>query len=430
MIPLGKAFLPLSLVVTAAAPNGAAAAFLERAPAAQPASCRGAEGFSQAFGGRRTFLLQPDQLNALKAERSRSPEVAEAYRQLIARAEAALARRPVSVTDKVTIPPSGDRHDYLSIAPYWWPDPSDPRGPYVRRDGEVNPDRDGNRYDRTAMGRMSGDVQALGLAYFYTDDPRYAAGAARAIRTWFLDPATAMNPNANFAQAVRGREDGRAEGVLDTNAFQPVVETIGLIAPAKVLTPADTAALETWFSRYVDWMQASRNGRAEQAAKNNHGIWFDDQLAHYALFARRPGIARRVIEAFPKRRIAAQFMPDGRLPAELARTRSFHYSIYALTPAYDVADLGQCLGIDVWHWQDPKGRGLRSATAFLAAYRDRMAQWPYREIKPEPGILEPLLVRAGWAWPGTYAATARGYPFALTYRSSGPVSATSAAAGM
>ena len=374
----GKVFrLPVGLAATAAALAGAAAAFSAPVPGGTAGSlCRGVDGFAAAFEGRRTFLLQPDQLRAVKAQRDRDPATAAAYRQLITRADAALARRPGSVMDKTTIPPSGDRHDYLSIAPYWWPDPAHPDGPYVRRDGEVNPARDGSGYDRTAIGRMSGDVQALGLAYYYTDDPRYAVAAARAIRTWFLDPATAMNPNADFAQAVRGREDGRAEGVLDTNAFQPVVETIGLIAPARVLTPAENHALEDWFGRYVDWMRSSRNGRAEQAARNNHGIWFDDQITHYALFARRPEVARGVVDAFPQRRIVAQFEPDGRLPAELARTRSFHYSIYALSPAYDVADLAACLGKDLWNWRDARGRGLRTATDFLARYRGRMAAWP------------------------------------------------------
>ncbi|USU07362.1 alginate lyase family protein [Sphingomonadaceae bacterium OTU29MARTA1] len=419
MIKLGKvSFLPIGLAATAAALSGAAAAFSELEPKSTTvASCRAAEGYSASFDGRRTFLLHPDQLRIIKARRPDDPAIDAAYRQMIARADAARVREPGSVMDKRTIPPSGDRHDYLSIAPYWWPDPANPKGPYVRRDGEVNPARDGNGYDRTAIGRMSGDVQALGLAYYYTDDERYAAAAARAIRAWFLDPATAMNPNANFAQAVRGREDGRAEGVLDTNAFQPVIETIGLIAPAKALTPSEIHALEAWFGRYVDWMQSSRNGRDEQAAKNNHGIWYDDQITHYALFARRLDVARKTVEAFPKRRIVAQFTPDGRLPAELARTRSFHYSIYALSPAYDVADLAACVGKDLWNWRDDKGRGLRAATDFLARYRGQMAAWPYKEIKPEPGELDRLLARAAWAWPGSYGTTPEGYPIALTVRS-------------
>jgi hypothetical protein len=408
--------LPLVLAAAAAALPCAAAAF---SPGTQPARaiCKGEDGYAAAFGGRRTFLLKPDQLIAIKAVRDTDPVVSAAYRTLLRQADAALARRPGAVTDKTTLPPSGDRHDYLSIAPYWWPVPGNPDAPYVRRDGEFNPARDTGSYDRTAIGRMSNDVRTLALAYYYSDDPRYATKAAQLIRTWFLDPATAMNPNANFAQAVRGREDGRAEGVLDTNAFQPVVDAIGLISPSRALTPAEGRSLETWFGRYVDWMLTSRNGRAEQAAKNNHGIWFDSQITHYALFARRPAIARKVVDQFAARRISAQMDVDGRLPAELARTRSLHYSIFALMPAYDVAEMAACLGTDLWGYADAQGRGLRKATDFLAAYRSKLDAWPYRELRPEPQELDDLLTRASWAWgPGSYPRKADAYWAALEYR--------------
>jgi hypothetical protein len=384
--------------------------------AASAGQCRGVDGYAAAFAGRRTFFLKPDQLAAAKAALAAGdPVVKAAYVELIRHADAALARKPGSVMDKTTTPPSGDRHDYLSIAPYWWPDPAKPDGlPYLRHDGEVNPARDTAAYDRTAIGRLGGDAQALGLAYYYTGDLRYATKLAGIVRVWFLDPATAMNPNADFAQAVPGREKGRAEGVLDTSAFQSVVDAVGLAVPSGALRPAEQKALEQWFGRYIDWMLTSPNGRAENAAKNNHGIWFDSQIAQYALFARRPEMAEKVVTAFPTKRIAAQFDPSGKLPEELTRTRSLHYSIFALMPAYDVAEIAGCLGQDLWNYHDAQGRGLRKATDFLAGYRGRIDQWPYQEIRPEPPELDELLTRAGWAW-GGYAGKASGYPLALEY---------------
>ena len=375
-------------------------------PISQPA-CQGVEGYSASFGGRRTFYLPPDILARLKAGLTSDPAIRTAYERLIARADAALKRGPYTVTDKTTVPPSGDKHDYLSVGPYWWPDPAKPDGlPYVRRDGEINPDRSTDKYDLTDLEAMSSDIELLGLAYYYSDDPKYPAHAARLLKTWFLDPATRMNPNMDFGQAVPGREKGRAEGVIDTTRLQRVIDAIGLIGPAKALSAADQSGLEKWFGDYVEWMRTSANGKAEDAARNNHALWFDAQATQFALFARRPDIARQVVDAFPARRIAPQFTADGSLPQELIRTRTLHYSIYAMLAAYDVAEMGSCIGVDLWNHQGDQGRGLKRATDFLAPYSGRLDTWPHQELRPDQGELDELLRRAARAWPGG------GYPAA------------------
>jgi hypothetical protein len=367
--------------------------------AAQSSTCRGAEGQAASFGGRRTFFLDPATMTVLRQRAATEPAFARARERLIAQAEAALARGPNTVTDKQTLPPSGDRHDYLSIGPYWWPNPDTPTGlPYVRRDGEFNPDRNSNRYDIADLEAMSSDVETLGLAYYFTDDARYARHAAHLLRAWFLDDATRMNPNMDFAQAVPGRETGRAEGIIDTSRLQRVIEAVGLIGPSGAIAPADQQGLERWFSDYVDWMRTSRNGREEDQAGNNHSIWYDAQISQFALFARRPDVTETVARAFAARRIVPQFAANGSLPRELTRTRSLHYSVFALIAAYDVADMARCVGVDLWSARDARGRGLRLATDFLAPYVGHISAWPYREIHPDPDLLNDLLVRARAAW--------------------------------
>lgn len=396
---------PILLLVLAAAfaPQAAShAGIASPGQNTQQPVCNGAEGYSAAFGGRRTFFLAPDVMARLKAAIATDPAVKAAYERLIARAEAAMKRPLYTVTDKRTIPPSGDRHDYLSIGPYWWPDPATKTGlPYIRRDGEINPDRNTDKFDVSDLEGMSSDVETLSLAYYFSDNPRYAGRAASLVRTWFLTPATRMNPNMNYAQAVPGREEGRAEGVLDTSRLERVVDGIGLIGPAGKLTAEEQKGLEKWFSDYLDWMQSSRNGKAENAAKNNHGMWFDAQTAQFALFARRPDMTKAVAEAFPKKRIAPQFTPEGKLPLELTRTRSLHYSIYALLAAYDVADMARCVGIDLWNYQDG-GKGLRGATDYLKPYYRKVETWPMPELRPLPGELDELLRRARGAWGDSY----------------------------
>lgn len=363
------------------------------APAAAPV-CKGSQGYADAFDGRRTFLLRPDWLAASKARGAKNP----AWEQLFARADQALAGPTYSVVDKTRLPPSGDKHDYMSMGPYWWPDKNRPSGePYIRRDGEVNPERNTEAFDATRMDRMGKAVEALSLAYYFSDDRRYAIKAAELVRAWFLDPATRMNPNAKFAQGVPGRTPGRGAGVLDTTRLTRVVEGVGLIAPAKALSAQELAGLERWFNDYTTWMMTSPTGQEERDASNNHGLWYDFQLAHFALFARRDDVARKVIEQVPARRLAKQIEPDGKMPRELERTRAYHYTIYALRAAASLADLAGCVQVDLW--RGPGASRFQAALNYIVPYVGRERDFPYPDLKPGPDENSfELFSRAAWAY--------------------------------
>ena len=394
--PVKAALMTLALFA-----GGPALADGPPAGAAKPApQCLGGEGHAVSFGGRRTFRLRPDWMGSSKAALTR-PDLSPAYQLLIKRAGTALEGPTYTVVDKLKTPPSGDKHDYMSMGPYWWPDAGKPNGePYVRRDGEVNPERGTNAFDVSDLEAMSGAVEALSLAYYVTDDRRYADKAALLLRVWFLDAATRMNPNARFAQGGPGRTPGRAEGVLDTFRLLRVVEGIGLLGPSGALTAADQAGLERWFADYAAWMQTSPTGREERAATNNHGNWYDYQLATFALFARQDDLARRVIATVGPERIASQMAPDGSLPEELKRTKALHYSYFALEPLVGLADLARCTGQDLWRFETADGRGLRKGFAFLAPYVGREESFPFKELEPHKAAASaaPLLTYAAWAY--------------------------------
>jgi hypothetical protein len=359
-------------------------------PPAPAGVCKGGDGTAKAFGGRRTFRWSPEGLRYAKAHRS-DPAIAPAYAALIKRADTALAGPTYTVVDKTRTPPSGDKHDYISMGPYWWPDPAKPNGePYVRRDGEFNPERATNAFDVADLDAMSAGVEALSLAYWFTDDARYATKAAQLLRVWFLDPATRMNPNTRYAQGVPGRSTGRAEGVLDTYRLLRVIEGVGLLAPSKALSAADQTGLERWFADYTTWMRTDPNGREEQAAANNHGIWFDYQLAGFSLFARQDAVARQVVAEAGARRIATQVAPNGSLPLELTRTRALHYSYFALEALVGTAQFGRCVDFDLWRYKTADGRGLRAAFDFLAPYVGEEPSFPYPELKPQDASSEAL----------------------------------------
>src|SRR5262249_11522128 len=212
----------------------------------------------------RTFLYdENDLLRAKKRAADGDPAAAAAVKALRARADKALKEGPFSVIHpRPRKPPSGDPHDYISLAPYWWPDPKKPDGrPSIRRDGQTNPEV--NKFDRPLLGKMSSAVGTLAQAYRLTGDERYAAHAARLVRAWFLDPATRMNPNFNYAQFVPGRNDGRGTGIIESRNFLTVVDAVGLLRDAPAWTKADQAGLEDWFRRFLHWLLTSAPGKVE-----------------------------------------------------------------------------------------------------------------------------------------------------------------------
>lgn len=291
---------------------------------------------------------------------------------------------PFSVVHKTTTPPSGDKHDYMSVGPYWWPDPASANGlPYVRRDGEVNPDFSSSMYDHAEMDRFAAAVRDLTLAWVTTRDRAYARKAASLVRAWFLDPATRMNANLQFGQAVPGHCAGRGIGLIDTKSFVQILDCTLILRQAGDISPDDIGGLQRWFSDFLDWMLTHQFGKTERREHNNHGTWCDVQLAAYALFVGRPALAREVISEVPEQRIIPHIAPDGSQEHELARTRAFSYSCFNLQGLFALAWLGRHVGVDLWSFRSEDGRSLRKALDWLAPYADPARSWPYAQISKE-----------------------------------------------
>jgi len=324
----------------------------------------------------------------------------------------------------------------MSVGPYWWPDPSKPDGlPYIRRDGERNPARDTGDTDSRAESEMAAAVETLALAYFMTGSEAYARHAAELLRVWFLAPATRMNPNLEFAQAVPGRETGRPTGIIDTVELVAMLDGVALLARSPAWSAADHRALVEWFAAFLGWLERSPHGRGEAAATNNHGSWYDAQVCRYALFVGAAQRCRAVAEAARHGRIAAQIEPDGRMPRELERTRSFHYSAFNLRALFALATMAGPLGVDLFGFATTDGRSLRRALDHLAPFADPAARWPYPDRAAIPrGELIPLLRQAAAVYhepayeallPRHLAEPLRGHRVELVF----PATPGSAAAG-
>ncbi len=344
----------------------------------------------------RLFVLEPKDLVEIKNRlNARDAALQPALNKLLRDADRAVESKPASVMDKEMAPPSRDKHDYMSIAPYWWPNPSSPDGlPYVRRDGEVNPERD-QTSDRKRLDTMVQNVKTLALSYFFTGREDFAAQAAKWLRVWFLDDATRMNPNLRYAQAIPGRNNGRGAGIIETHNFPELLDAVGLLAGSKSWDAKQQQALQNWFSNYLNWLLESPEGQAEAKAQNNHGSWYDTQVAGYALFVGKKDIAAKILKEMARQRIAKQIEPDGRQPLELERIQAWDYSLFNLEALFDAAALSDKLGIDLWNFSTPDGRGLRRALDWLTPFAVGDKKWNHQQISGwQPEKLAPLLRRA------------------------------------
>lgn len=330
----------------------------------------------------RIFLLDSDTLQTKKQMLSHESSLQAALQQLIQQADALLHARPVSVVEKTQLPESGDIHDYLSLAPYWWPDPTKADGlPYIHRDGQTNPQAS-EIPDKPNFQKMMPDVKTLALAYYFTDKEVYAAKARDFLHTWFLNKDTYMNPNLTHAQMVRGRETGRAAGIIDARALSGVVDAIGLIEHTHMWSRQDQREMENWFRHYLTWLLTSTLGKEEAAAKNNHGSWYDVLTTSIALFLNETEKARDILQTSKTRRIDSQIQADGGQPFELKRTLAWHYSAFNVQALFALARLGEHVGVDIGNHSTPEGANLRTALDYLLPAAADARVWAYQQISP------------------------------------------------
>src|SRR5436190_745417 len=155
---------------------------------------------------------------------------------------------PVTVTAASSPRSAGGKHDFFSEGDYWWPDPNNPDGPYIQRDGMTNPDNFVEH--RRAMMRLSVEVPTLVAAWRITGKKTYANKAAEHLRAWFVDEGTRMNPSLLYAQAIKGRFTGRGIGMIDTIHLVEVARAVEVLGGSKGISVADLSGVKKWFSEY------------------------------------------------------------------------------------------------------------------------------------------------------------------------------------
>ncbi|WP_255551523.1 alginate lyase family protein [Granulicella sp. dw_53] len=287
-----------------------------------------------------------------------------------------LSNKPITVTASTSPRTPGGPHDFFSEADYFWPNPANPDGPYINRDGQSNPNNFSGH--RKAMIALSIQMPVLTSAWLLTRDRRYAQHAADHLRAWFINPETRMNPNLEFSQGVHGVSTGRNYGIIDTLHLVEVARAASHISPA-VLSTADRAALNDWFTQYLHWMKTSEKGIAEKNTLNNHAVCWALQAAEFARLIGDTSTRIEVLTQYETIFLPNQLGQDGSFPKELVRTKPYSYSIFN----FDVmAALCQSLldaGADPFAFTLPDGRGICKATEFLYPYLKDKGAWPYKK---------------------------------------------------
>ncbi|WP_245711811.1 alginate lyase family protein [Hymenobacter psychrophilus] len=331
----------------------------------------------------RLLLLDSAALATFKvAYQQGQPAVVGPVKALLAEADQALTKAPDPITGKPQLPPSGNKHDYLSQAPYWWADPSKPDGkPYLRKDGLRNPESRDMR-DDARLTRVCHEARLLGLAYYFSGKEAYAAHAARQLRVFFLDPATRMNPNLNYGQGIPGTATGRGFGIIETRHLTDIPDALALLHGSRAADNKLTEELRGWFRQFTVWLTTSPIGLQERGSENNHGTYYDLQVVDFARFTGDEALARTTLQTQTLPRIGVQFAPDGAQPLELERTRPWNYTSMNLEGWVKLAVLAQPLGLDLWHYRTSDGRGLEPAVAWFASYLLGQRQFELTDVTP------------------------------------------------
>lgn len=325
------------------------------------------------------------------------------YNKLIKEAEQILGERATSVMDKPDnkVAKSGDKHDFISVSKYCWPNPNTPDGmPWIYIDGVIN-EENFSKDDAVRQDKMCNNVTKLCIAYFFSQDKRYAEKAMELARVWFIDPATRMNPHLIYAQVIPGVDNnmGHSPGIIFGRIYINVLSGLSLIRNSPVYTTNFDEGIRKWFNDYSHWLTTSEAGITEGNFPNNHAIAYDEQLLASALFTGDEAMARSIVSNFFQKRVAAQVEPDGRMPHELSRNRALGYSAFNAMHLLEICAMAQDIHPRLYYQTTKDGRCIGVSIDFLASYlgksRDEFA--PYQQIEDWDKSINEICWIVKWA---------------------------------
>ncbi|KAH8113005.1 alginate lyase-domain-containing protein [Phellopilus nigrolimitatus] len=277
------------------------------------------------------------------------------------------------------LPPNGDKLDYLSWAPYHWPDCNWCTGPrthlttawttckYVTKDGQLNPDvRLLNGV--IAIVDVTQSVLWNVVASVLAGTSDTAQTAVQFMQGFFLDDKTGMHPRVAYGQVIRGpgQQVGEFLGVIDLRGMVKIANAIQIMRAAGTSAWTSTldAQMVAWTQQYVKWLQSSSIGQTALSAPNNHGSFATNQLAAMNILIQNQDDAAAALNAYFKKQFQDQIAASGEQPFEAVRTRPYHYRCFNLEAMITNAKLGDQLGLNFWTTKSKYGATIKDALDF------------------------------------------------------------------
>ena len=339
-------------------------------------------------------------LSACKQKQSTVPFVSEKEQYyIIETATSTLDSLPITVTAEVCERSAGSAHDFYSEGDYWWPDPENPDGPYIRKDGQTNPEN--FVAHRLAMIRLSQIVGMQTSAYLLTGDKKFAEASQKHLEAWFVNPETKMNPSLLYVQAIQGRYTGRGIGIIDAIHLIEVARSIEILEQNKAIPENSIKEIKSWFSGLLTWLTTHQYGIDEMNAKNNHGTCWVMQVGAFARLTGNNEVLEMCRDRFKKVVLPGQMAKDGSFPQEIARTKPYGYSLFNLDAFVVTAEILSDKDNNLYEYSTPDGLNLHLGVAFLFPYVKDKSIWPYPPdvmYFEEWPVRQPFLLFGGLAY--------------------------------
>ncbi|PRP66693.1 alginate lyase family protein [Nonlabens agnitus] len=322
------------------------------------------------------FLVSVLSISCLQKKNNFLDQVVAIERdRVLTKVDTLIDLEPITISQDTAVRSAGTVHDFYSEGDYWWPDPQNPEGPYIRRDGLTNPDN--FTAHRESMLRFSQIVGALGSAYQITGDIAFAKAIQPHLHAWFVHPQTRMNPSLNYGQAIKGKTTGRGIGIIDTVHLVEVALSIERIQNSGVLTQSELSTIKNWFAHYVEWLTTSTFGQEERDNGNNHSVTWALQVTAFARVAGDQDQLQKMRNFYKQTLLPQQMAADGSFPEETSRTKPYGYSIFNLDAMTALAQLLSTKDQNLFDHQTDQGLSLSNGMEFLYPFLKDKSSWPY-----------------------------------------------------